>query len=65
MRILGTVLLEQSEAWCADRVYVDMKEYFLHKESAKTSTTVYRAQSETESSDGEVAVNNEKGVRVA
>jgi len=27
MRIIGTVLLEQTEAWRRERVYVDMKEY--------------------------------------
>ena len=29
MRIIGTVLLEQSEAWAVGRVYFDMDEYFL------------------------------------
>ena len=61
MRIIGTVLLEQSEAWSADRVYVDMKEYMLHLENVRNSSPDCAHQTETDSY-GEEAAKNDGGV---
>jgi len=36
MRIIGTVLIEQSEAWSTDRLYIDMAEYLEHINNAGT-----------------------------
>jgi len=45
MRIIGTVLLEQSEAWKTDRVYLDMAEYMEHIKKEKTPTSLMQAES--------------------
>ena len=55
MRIIGTVLLEQSEAWSTDRVYFDMVEYLGHIGYANNLTTTCSAPMKAESLEGEAA----------
>jgi transposase-like protein len=55
MRIIGTVLLEQSEAWKTDRLYFDMTEYLEHIRHVKKRTSSCYMQTEAESLKEEAA----------
>ena len=65
MRIIGTVLLEQSEAWRTDRVYLDMAEYLDHISDAKNPTLTCLMQIESGSLIEEAAAETCSSVRVA
>ena len=62
MRIIGTVLLEQSEAWGTDRLYLDMAEYLEHVGNAKK---LNQSPARTESGPLEEVKAAEKGVGVS
>ena len=67
MRIIGTVLMEQSDAWQTDRLYFDMTEYLEHISGRGNAASTCSMQTESESlleDEGETA---EKciGARVA
>jgi len=57
MRIIGTVLLEQSEAWSTDRLYFDMGEYLEYVNKGKNSNPECPAQAEAGSHRAEAAKN--------
>ena len=65
MRIIGTVLLEQSEAWSTDRVYFDMKEYLEYIGNAKKPTQTCSILTGPESLKEEEAAEMRKNVRAA
>jgi len=64
MRILGTVLLEQSEAWGTDRLYLDMGEYIEYVNRGRNSNLECPTKAEA-GSPGEEAAKNGVDVRAA
>ena len=49
MRIIGTILVEQNEAWCTEKICFDMKEYLEHIGDRDSAVPVCSMQNVTES----------------
>ena len=65
MRIIGTVLLEQSEVWGTDRLYFEMTEYLEYISEAEKLVAERSMQTETELPKEEEAAENCVAVRAA
>lgn len=65
MRIIGTVLLEQSEAWKRDRLYIDMTEYLESLKDREDVALTYSVQAESKSLHEDEAAANCADVQAA